>query len=176
MRPPLKRYDGCGDLPFLTFSCWRRKPLLGTARARDRLVKILGEVRERYGFLLVGYVVMPEHVHLLMGESKKASPSRVLQVLKQRVSRALRHRGRRIAKSQLRLRFPEPEPPLPCFWQRRFYDFNVWSRGKRREKLEYMHANPLVRKLVEHPEEWPWSSWAFYEGGDAGLVAMDPVD
>jgi putative transposase len=48
----------------------------------------------------------------------------------------------------------------PPFWQRRFYDFNVYSRKKLREKLEYMHANPVVRKLVTHPREWPWSSWS----------------
>jgi len=62
------------------------------------------------------------------------------------------------------------------FWQRRFYDFNVWSWGKRREKLEYMHRDPLIRKLVTHPNAWPWSSWSFYEGGDGGLVKIDPVD
>jgi len=62
------------------------------------------------------------------------------------------------------------------FWQRRFYDFNVWSRGKLKEKLNYMHANPVMRKLVKHPKNWPWSSWSFYERGEEGLVRIDPVD
>jgi putative transposase len=98
----------------------------------------------------------------------------LLQVLKQRVSRALRHRGRK-SKSQARLQVSR-EPHLPQFWQRRFYDFNVWSRKKRREKLEYMHANPVVRELVAHPGAWRWSSWSYYQGGEARLVGIDPVD
>jgi REP element-mobilizing transposase RayT len=59
------------------------------------------------------------------------------------------------------------------FWQRRFYDFNVWSSGKLREKLNYMHRNPLERKLVIHPKDWPWSSWSFYWKGEPGLIRID---
>src|SRR5712692_71101 len=83
----LKRYYGQGQLHFVTFSCYRRLALLGTARARNMFVKELSRVRREYGFLLVGYVVMPNHVHLLMSEPKKGTPSTVMQMLKQRVSR-----------------------------------------------------------------------------------------
>jgi putative transposase len=71
MRNPLRRYYGSGDLRFITFSCYRRLPFLGTRRARDRFVRILDEVRSRHGFRLIGYVVMPEHVHLLVSEPRK---------------------------------------------------------------------------------------------------------
>src|SRR5260221_8864957 len=101
----LKRYYGRGHLHFLTFSCYRRLPLLSTARARNVFVQALSRIRERYGFPLVGYVVMPEHVHLLIGESPKATPSLVLKVLKQRVSRDLRKNRRRAPAGQLRLPF-----------------------------------------------------------------------
>ena len=73
MRHPLKRFYGRGDLHFLTFSCHRRQPLLGTPRARDRFVKILDEVRRRHKFRLIGYVVMPEHVHLLLSRRRGIS-------------------------------------------------------------------------------------------------------
>ena len=175
MRNKLERRYGDHDLHFLTFSCYRRRPLLGSARARNTFVRILGELREKYGFLLVGYVVMPEHVHLLVGEPKIGTPSTVMQVLKQRVSRELRRRKRRALPGQLALPFAEADGLLPHFWQRRFYDFNVWSWGKRKEKLEYMHRNPITRKLVKHPKEWPWSSWSFYEKGQRGLVGIDPM-
>ena len=89
MRNALKRHYGQGDLHFVTFSCYRRRPLLGTARARNRLVKILEEVRQRHAFRLIGFVVMPEHVHLLLSEPVKKDPSKILQVLKQKVARAL---------------------------------------------------------------------------------------
>jgi putative transposase len=78
----LKRYYGRGDLHFLTFSCYRRLPLLKTMRARNLFVKALEEIRERYKFLLVGYVVTPNHVHLLISETAKATPALVLKVLK----------------------------------------------------------------------------------------------
>ena len=95
----LKRYYGRGDLHFLTFSCYQRLPLLGTPRARNLFVRALAKIRERYQFRLVGYVVMPNHVHLLISESPKATPSLVLKVLKQRVSRDLR-RNKRGARGQ----------------------------------------------------------------------------
>jgi REP element-mobilizing transposase RayT len=71
----LKRYYGRGHLHFLTFSCYRRLPLLATVRARQLFVRELTRVRAEYGFLLIGYVVMPEHVHLLISEPCKEGAS-----------------------------------------------------------------------------------------------------
>jgi len=175
MRNPLKRYYGRGDFHFLTFSCYRRRPLLATRRARDRFVKILEQVRDGYGFRLIGYVVMPEHVHLLLSEPSKGNPSKVLQVLKQKVSAALRQGRRKSAPGQLALAFPEGSAEEKHFWQRRFYDFNVWSEKKLWEKLNYTHRNPVDRKLVCHPKDWPWSSFSFYAKGGSGLIRIDPV-
>ncbi len=78
----LKRYYGQDQLHFVTFSCYRRLALLGTARARNMFAKELSRARRDYGFLLVGYVVMPNHVHLLMSEPRKGTPSTVMQMLK----------------------------------------------------------------------------------------------
>jgi putative transposase len=169
----LRRVTGRGDLHFITFCCYQRRALLGTVRARNLAVQILGQVRARYGFALVGYVIMPEHVHLLIGESETVSPAKVVQVFKQRLSRRMRARKRAEAK-QLRLRFSEGEAELRRFWQRRYYDFNVYTRAKLREKLDYMHANPVKEKLVAHPREWPWSSWSYYATGE-GLLKMEAV-
>ena len=158
----LKRYYGQGHLHFITFSCYRRRPLLKTVRARDIFVKELGRIRDEMGFHLIEYVVMPEHVHLLVSEPKQGNPSAVLQRLKRRVSKKLRNRRRSGNAAQLRFAFDKAGEPLRAFWQARFYDFNVYSSGKKKEKLNYMHANPVVRGLVGHPRDWPWSSWGFY--------------
>ena len=162
MRNPLQRRYGQGDLHFIAFSSFGRRPLLGTAWTRDCFVSILAEVRTKYSFQLIGYVVMPERVHLLLTEPGKGDPSKVLQVLKQRVSRTLlakRRNGNHSAEQH--------------FWQRRFYDFNVWTGGKLTEKLEYMHMNPVKRNLVSHPKDWPWSSWSYYAKGEKGLIGID---
>lgn len=164
----LKRWVGRGDLHFITFTCYQRRALLASARARNLAVRILGEVRARYGFALLGYVIMTEHVHVLIDEA--LLPAKVIQVFKQRVSRRMRGK-KRACVGQLTLHFPEGAE-LRRFWQRRYYDFNVYSEKKLREKLDYMHMNPVREKLVQHPRDWPWSSWTFYERGE-GLLAMD---
>jgi putative transposase len=158
-KPVLRRLYGQGDLYFITFSCWRRKALLRTVGARDCFVNVLDVVRVRHRFGLFGYVVMPEHVHLLIGEAESVSPSVVVQVLKQKVSLEL---GDRQESGK--------------FWQRRFYDFNVLGSEKFEEKLQYMHENPIRRGLVSNPRDWGWSSWAFYEGLNLGRIAIDSVD
>ena len=161
MPKKLKRYYGRGDLHFLTFSCYRRLPLLRTIRAPNVFVHALGKIRERYKFLLVGYVVMPDHVHLLISEPPNATPSVVLKALKRRVARDLRKNKRHASAAQLPLSFMNAGVGLARFWQPRFYDFNVYTRHKKREKLEYMHGNPVKRGLVKSPDAWMWSSFHF---------------
>jgi putative transposase len=176
MRKPLQRYYGCGDLHFVTFSCYRRLPFLGSRGARNCFVRMLDEVRSRHAFQLIGYVVMPEHVHLLVSEPRKGTPSKVLQVLKQKTSQALGDTVKTSVPGQLSLPPSGIAPDPLAFWQRRFYDFNVWSAEKLREKLEYVHANPVKRRLVVHPKDWPWSSWSHYAKGEEGLIRIDSVE
>ena len=165
----LRRRHGLRHLQFITCSCYRRLPLFASARAKNLFVAILGEMRDRY-------VVMPNHIHLLIGEPAMDTPSTVMQVLKQRVSRRLRRKPRKkVFSQQLRLPFQHAHDFLPQFWQPRFYDFNVWSQGKFVEKLHYMHMNPVKRKLVAHPRDWPWSSFSFYAKKDSALVRIDPM-
>jgi putative transposase len=158
----LKRIYGLGHLHFITFSCYRRLPLLGAARSRNIFVDVLGDVRDRFGFGLVGYVVMPEHVHLLISESKVGTPSIAMQMLKQRVSRLV-HKETGNEKSH-------------AFWETRFYDFNVRTKKKKVEKLGYMHMNPVKRGLVDQPGDWIWSSYSFYQEKGEILIGIDRVD
>jgi putative transposase len=167
----LHRTYGAHHLHFITCSCYRRLPLLCTARNRDRLLSILEQTRERYRFVVVGYVVMPEHTHLLITEPGVGTPSTVMQVLKQRTARALLPKKQRVSRRQRPL-FDDSVVRMP-FWQARFYDFNVWTTKKRVEKLRYMHRNPVKRGLVESPEPWRWSSYRFYLLDEAGPVRVN---
>jgi putative transposase len=148
----LKRYHGRGDLHFITFSCYERRALLRTVRARDLFLKILEQERRQCAASVVGYVVMPEHVHLLLSEPKKGTLAKLMQVLKQRVSHAMRRRRRREVSAQLSLAFPVSSAGLRRFWQRRYYDFNVYSTQKIREKLDYIHYEPGEEKLGDAPQ------------------------
>lgn len=116
----LQRFHHTGQLHFVTFSCYRRAALLNTPEARAAFEGSLERVRKWYGLIVTGYVVMPEHVHLLVSEPERASLAVALQMLKQTVARKV----------------GAGDGP---FWQRRYYDLNVWSECKRIEKLRYMH-------------------------------------
>ena len=167
----LRRYHGTGDLHFINSSCYRRQPLLGTVRRRDLFLKILEQVRRRYRFVIVGYVVMPEHFHLLISEPQRGTPSTVMQAVKLGLARrVLAERKRQRTSGQRELWEGGPEH----IWQARFYDFNIWTEHKRMEKLRYMHNNPVKRGLVLQPEEW--SSFRSYVYGEAGLVRINDCD
>jgi len=164
----LQRYYGDDHLHFLTCSCYHRQSLLGGVRGRDLFLRILEEVRQRYRFVVVGYVVMPDHIHLLLSEPERGTPSTVMQVLKQRYARGLlRKKRRKTGQGEL---WPEEEQRV---WQRRFYDFNVWSECKRVVKLRYMHRNPVKRGLVLEPEQWEWSSYRSYACEEVGIVKIN---
>jgi len=167
----LHRYYGADQLHFITCSCYRRLPFLRSARSRDRLLSMLEQTRKRYRFVVVGFVVMPEHVHLLLSEPEVGTPSTVMQVLKQRTARALLPRNRLCDPRQGKLfgKICERAP----FWQTRFYDFNVRTEKKRVEKLRYMHRNPVKRGLVAEPEDWRWSSYRFYLLEEPGPVCVN---
>jgi putative transposase len=148
--------------------------LLGTARRRDLLLTVLEQMRKRYQFVVAGYVVMPEHIHLLISEPQKKNPSTVIQALKISFARrVLAQARRRRNPSQASLFDHAPQH----VWQKRFhhsdYDFNVWTERKRIEKLRYMHRNPVKRGLVESPELWRWSNFRAYFLREAGRVRVN---
>jgi putative transposase len=142
----LERCYGGHDLHFITCSCYKRRPELGTGARRDLFLRVLECARQKYRFIVVGYVVMPEHFHLLITEPDVSDPSVVMKVIKERFTKLLHHGGIRTG-------------PI---WQKRFYDFNVCTSKKRIEKLRYMHRNPVKRGLAEKPEDWDWSSLRAY--------------
>ena len=168
----LHRHYGAGYLHFITTSCYRRRPLLGTAPNRDLFLQVLEQVRRRYHFVVVGYVAMPEHVHLLLGEPERGSPSLVMQALKQGFARRLLRRLRSHADTRpgTLLNAAAQEGHI---WQRRFYDFVVFTEKKRVEKLRYMHRNPVRRGLVLEPQQWAWSSFRHYAEGEPGPVLVN---
>jgi putative transposase len=147
----LERRQRKGGLHFVTFSCFHRCGYLKTPAARDLFEDALQKARTRYRFDVTGYVVMPEHVHLLVGEPKRDLLSAALQGLKLSVSRRSRTKP---------------------FWLPRYYDFNVLTEAKRLEKLNYIHWNPMKRGLVERPEDWCWSSYQYYQTGVQGRVTI----
>jgi putative transposase len=147
----LVRYQNAGDLHFITFSCVRHRPILGTPEARNTFLSILERTRKKHRFDGFAYVVMPDHVHLLVSEPVLTKLSASLQVIKQLFSRT---------RSEEHV------------WESRYYDFNVRTADKRAEKLNYIHQNPVRRGLVTSAEAWDWSSCRSYTLGQPAVVEI----
>jgi putative transposase len=181
----LHRFYGGRDLHFLTFSCYQRRPLFIDAR-RDLFLQILERVRRRYRLVVLAYVVMPEHVHLLVSEPQRATLSTAIQALKLGVVRSLQVSNDENLTALIPRSRKSSEtwgtPSVGCstksnsFWMARFYDFNVWTEKKRVEKLRYIHRNPVARGLVDSPEQWRWSSFRWYSSGEVGPVRINDTD
>jgi putative transposase len=150
----LKRFHGDGSYHFITFSCYSRLPYLHNDTARIIFEEQLERVRKKHDFYLFGYVLMPEHVHLLMSEPKLQRLEDTMRVLKGETSKRLK--GDRIQ-----------------FWQRRYHDFSVLTERKFSEKFRYLHRNPVKRELVEAPEDWPWSSYQHWLTGEQGRIEIE---
>jgi putative transposase len=142
---------------------------LGSARSRDLFLTVLEQVRLRYVFVVLGYVIMPEHFHLLVCEPQRGTLSTVMQAVKLGFARRVLGIARR-RRNQATL-WPMTQPAH--VWQRRFYDFNVFTERKRIEKLRYIRRNPVNRGLVLEPDQWRWSSFRSYAYGEAGAVEIN---
>ena len=173
----LRRYFGAGHLHFITSSCYHRYPWLGSPDRRDLLLDVLERMRQRYSFVVVGYVVMPEHFHLLISEPQDVTPSVVVQAIKLSFVQRLSSDAEKSPTSRKkREKWGTPADIPRHSWQRRFYDFNVWTDHKRIEKLRYIHRNPVKRGLVAAPEDWAWSSFRTYAFGEVGRVRVNDWD
>jgi putative transposase len=151
----LKRFHETRQLHFLTFSCYKRRPNFRSIESRTTFESALERVRQHYDLCVYGYVVMPEHVHLLVSEPERSTLAQAIKSLKQGVARRLALRA------------------ADSFWQARYYDFNVWSERKFVEKLRYIHRNPVERGLVVSPEDWAWSSFRHYLRREAGPIEIE---
>jgi putative transposase len=154
----LKRFHESHQTHFITFTCYRRKRLLDSAEGKSMFELALERVRQDYRLCVYGYVVMPEHVHLLLSEPERSHLSQAVKALKQAVSRRL---------------IGEAE----AFWQKRYYDHNVRNYESFVGKLRYIHRNPVKRGLCARPEDWEWEQFpTLCNGGRRGRADRVAVD
>jgi putative transposase len=163
----LTRFQHSGQSHFVTFCCYHRRLLLTTDASRRIFESALERVRHTFKLQVYGYVVMPEHVHLLLSEPQRDTLADALKSLKQGVSRRL------IAKTGGPLKPGFGLSGEQHFWQKRYYDFNVRDYPQFVEKLRYIHRNPVKAGLCERPEDWEWSSFLHYANGGEGRVAIE---
>ena len=150
----LTRYHHTRQSHFVTFSCYHRHRLFTSDASRRVFESALERVRRSFRLRVYGYVVMPDHIHLLVSEPERATLADAIKSLKQGVARRL-------------------IGDADHFWQKRYYDFNVRNHAQFVEKLHYIHWNPVKKGLCERPEDWPWSSFLHHATGAEGRVEIE---
>ena len=172
-----KSVDGPGQAHELTFSCFERRPLLASDHARKWVIEALDRARCDQDFELWAYVIMPEHVHvLLLPRRPQYRIASILKAIKQSVSRRGVHFLRDCA--------PELLEPLKVTWptgrsEYRFwqqgggYDRNFASPGAVWKVVDYIHNNPVRRGLADCATDWQWSSARWYAGEEDVKLKMD---
>ncbi len=152
-----KVYDNERHVHFVTFSCYHRRQLLQSDRAKRIVIGHLGAKLTRRNGLCIGFVIMPDHVHALVWFPETGQLSGFMNEWKGQTSLAIRQ--------LYEAHFPEywSKVKQTSVWQTRYYDFNVFTRPKLEEKLTYMHMNPVRAGLAQKIIDWPWSSARWYE-------------
>ncbi len=178
-RKRVRSYNEPNHARELTFSCFHRLPLLSRDRTRLWFVEALAQARRRLNLALWAYVVMPEHVHVIVWPREPDYEiRRIRTALKVPVQRKALSFLRREAPTFLtQLRDAQPNGDVHYrFWQRGGgYDRNVTDPATLRAMIEYIHNNPVRRGLVACATDWPWSSARWYATGGTELLAMDPL-
>lgn len=171
--------EGVGCAHELTFSCYRRLPLLRSEACRGFMIDALSTVRAKHDIELWAYVLMPDHVHLLLLPRNPDYRVRtLLQGIKQPVARrAIDYLKGSRADTLRDLRVPggtDGGPPRFHFWQPGGgYDRHVVNAATAWRVVEYIHNNPVKSGLVACPTDWSWSSARQYAGRDGVLLEMD---
>ena len=170
----LHQYDNLGTARFVTFSCHNRRPLLADESRIKILLEELDNARQKYGFSIMGYVIMPNHVHLVIYPPKEFKLGIVIGEIKSKTARRigalLKSKG--IYKMEMGEKTQDRER-RSVFWLRRCYDHNCRTPETVKEKVNYCHMNPVRAGLVDNPSEWPWSSYRWYMGYDDVVLEVD---
>lgn len=169
-----------GHAHFLTFSCWKRWPLLSKDRSRLWVIEALEHTRLTQEIAILAYVIMPEHVHLLLVPQKRDyEMRRILAAIKAPVSRAAKSFLEESRNDEWLRKLTAHHGKRETFrvWQPGGgFDGNLWRTGTIEQVIDYIHANPVRRGLVERPTDWEWSSARSYAGSSDVLLSIDPFD
>jgi len=155
----LKRFQQSAQSHFVTFTCYHRRASFDAPQTYDLFLQVLETMRRRFAPRIYGFVVMPDHVHLLLSEPEHGLLADAIHLLK--LSFTKRQRG------------PRENSDAGVFWQKRYYDRNIRNAPEFTQKLRYIHRNPVKRGLVTEAGDWKWSSFRHYAWREKGVVEIE---
>lgn len=150
---------------YLTFVAFRRVPIFQSENICQFLIDALKETKEKYPFKLIGYVIMPDHIHLIVNplgcdidivgkELKGISANKVIKWLKENEYFS--------SLEKLKLTNEKKRNHSFSVWQKKVKSVDLWSHKFILQKLNYVHLNPVRAELCDHPAKWKWSSYNAY--------------
>ncbi|VAX41693.1 hypothetical protein MNBD_PLANCTO02-2196 [hydrothermal vent metagenome] len=170
-KPKRTIYDDELYAHFITFSCYKHRKFLERNQPKRILLGVLNSQLSKQKAKCIGFVIMPNHVHIIVWFPEPNQLSMFVKQWKQQTSVKI--------KQFFQENFPdyfsqisEQEP----IWQRKYYPFHLYSQEKIEEKLNYMHMNPVKAELVEKSIDWQWSSARYYELGKSVGVPIQWVE
>ncbi len=166
-----------GHAHFLTIKCNLNIPHFRNSYLCKLFLDQLIITRNRLNFKLLAYVIMPNHIHLLIFNDSKVRVSRILHSIKRPFSyKAMKYIEMNNARIASRLKVTRKGKQYYQFWQEGAFGRNVYSDEVVRKTIEYMHNNPVRANLVTEPVEWRWSSARLWEENnpDPGIIDFPP--
>jgi putative transposase len=159
-----------GQPHFVTFSTYQRRQFLAPTRTKEVVIEVLQSCLKQHRAFCHGFVVMPNHVHVILTVDVESQISAFMLAWKKTSS----YRIKRFYAQQL-TNYHDVCPEDCPIWQAKFYDYNLEGAQKLNEKIEYMHNNPVEAKLVPFALDWVWSSSRFYEKDEDVGVTITPL-
>lgn len=174
-----KIFDVEGHAHFTTINVYKRIPILENYELCDLIIENLEYYRKKFKFRLLGYVILPNHLHIIILPNTSTKYSDIVRDFKKGVAFAvikkLSDTGNRGLLDRFRLNSIREDGQRYSIWQRKYFDFNIFSEKTLLKKLEYIHNNPVELRLVETPGEWRYSSWRNYCLGDSSIISIDKL-
>ena len=137
-----RRFDNHGFPSLITTNIESRRPVFAATETVKLLLQVTAEVRSEARFQLLAFVVMPDHIHLVLATPPNLTPGRVMGLMKGRFSnRYNRATGRR-----------------GSLWQSRYHERALRSERELIAAIEYVHNNPVKAGITSQAESFPWSS------------------
>ena len=161
---------------YTTSVCHKRVAVFRRHKTCDLFIEALAETRRRLPLKLIGYVIMPDHTHLIVNP-RCCDISRIMSSLQSASARAildwLRESSYESSLGKLALNPPQKRCHTHSVWQKDFSVIDLWSPRFIRQKLHYIHMNPVRAGLCKHPAEWKWSSYRAYLAHEPGTVPIE---
>jgi putative transposase len=165
-RKLIKHFHEPGDLHELTFSCYKRRPLLTNDTWRKQLAHCIDTAGEEHEMRLAAFVFLPEHVHLLvLPTTAEPAIDQYLARIKQPFSKWVKQQLVQAHSTLVDRPTVKERPGKTCFrfWQEGpGYDRNLTTPAVIEAAIDYIHTNPVRRGLVKHAVDWRWSSASWY--------------